>query len=204
MTLSNFSQSDFFSFAERSCAKPIMQEALTHFCEQYHLYQNTLLFHIWFALNQYGRLKKAQISKLYEVSYYWHERIYNGFLSLYKTLEQKETKKLLPLKKSIKLDLHFAELVEQQLLWQALYFNKKFIRNQHQQLADACYNVASLFKFQQLQLRAADQHVLGIILQTVFVELSGEDIIAAIEQALTTSPYSIAKINTQLNLTLEN
>lgn len=162
----------------------MIRQTLTHLCEKYGLQQTMLLFQIWYAVNQHGRIKKNEIAKLYDATLYWHQQIVKELMIVAKEIDQAKHPEALSLKHDIQETLHYSENIEQNFLTEALSFHKHSKRNRHQQLADASYNLFSYFKYEQVNLLSADQSTLCIILHAAFSDLSGPEIIAAIEHAI--------------------
>lgn len=146
---------------------------------QNHLNSNVLLYCIWFATSEQGRLRRPEFKKLETVLHPWHDRIVTALRQLTHALNDSRT-----LRQWAAVEADIADQFEQQMLAQTFAIMKKSRRNMAQQLSDVCHNLATYYKVMRIN---ADDHIYRTtlkILYLLFVDCTEAQIAQSFDQAL--------------------
>lgn len=153
---------EFNSFVDallRDGAAAIHLELLA---KNHHINSNLLLFLIFYAKQQRGRLSQIQVKALLKAIGLWHMQIVNPLKYLHQ--------RLLLLQNSEKISAHldqdifFAETIERSLLVDVMVSPPKYRRNAMQQFNDTCFNITLYFKYLQIQLnKEAMSHIMSVL-----------------------------------------
>ena len=195
--MSTFSSSDnFFDFATQLNSQDVIQHALSCLDLQYRLIPNVILFTVWYAVVPHGRLLKNNILALQETVYAWHDQVFKPLQHLIKRLDRSEHQRASLIKQELKSEILLVEQAEQRFLKDTLLGLKKLKclkRNEAQRLVDACHNFVNYCKATKTALNEEGQQAIKILLQTVFANLSSNEIDVALEYAI-----NHARLNTQI------
>ena len=164
---------------------------------QNHLNSNVLLYCVWFALSEQGRLRRPEFKKLETVLHPWHDRIVVALQQLTNSLADSRT-----MRQWIAVEADIADQFEQQMLAQAFSTVKKSRRNALQQLTDACHNLATYYKVMRIN---ADENIYRTtlkILHLLFVDCTDAQITQSFDQALNAARLDDSGF-TQLSLSLK-
>ena len=188
---------DLFSdFVKSLEADQYCAEILFDFKQTHALNANLLIFLLWFAQAQYGRLTKKELSTLGNAVAYWHERV---LLPLRRVAALAGASRLkVAIKESVQEEVEFANLLEQQSLAEALAL-KALVRSKQQQLGDAAHNVSLYFKQLKIHLDNKSKEQSIYLLQFVFPSMKDSAIKKACENALQ-ALTSGAELGPQLSL----
>ncbi len=154
-------------------------ELLAGLQAQNQLNANIVLYCVWFALTEQGRLRRPEFKKLQAVLHPWHERIVEGLQQLGDSLSQHRSLQLL-----VADETDIANQFEQQMLAQAITSVKKSKRNCQQQLIDASHNLATYYKLMRIHTDDTLKQSTSEILRLFFVDCSDLQITATLNQAL--------------------
>lgn len=144
-----------------------------------HINANVLLYSIWFALTEQGRLRRPEFKKLHAVLHPWHERVSLALQQLNESAQQSRD-----LQPWIATEAEVANQFEQQILGQALTFNKKNRRSVNQQLSDASHNVVTYCKVMRVHLSDATRQTILAVLRLFFTDCPNEQIVPVLDQAI--------------------
>lgn len=140
---------------------------------------NVLLFSIWFAVTEQGRLRRPEFKKLEAVLHPWHERIVEALQQLADSLNQ--TRLLL---QWVAAEVDTANQFEQQMLAQALPVTKKSRRSTQQQLIDASHNLVTYFKTMRIHVDDNVREYTLQILRLFFRDCPEDQITQTLDQAI--------------------
>lgn len=144
-----------------------------------HLNVNVLLYSLWFALTEQGRLRRPEFKKLEAVLHPWHDRINVALEQLADSLDQARD-----LQQLVIAEAEAANQFEQQMLAQALPLIKKSRRTAVQQLIDASHNLATYYKVARIHVdETIHDHSLKI-LHLLFPDSNDSQITQYFDQAL--------------------
>ena len=177
--MSDWSQSGFSHFVQYLPRRQFVHELLASLTAENPLNANVLLYCVWFALTERGRLRRPEFKKLETILHPWHERIVIELQRLSQSLQQFRI-----MQQWVNEETDFANQLEQQMLGQALLSVKKSRRNHHQQLVDACHNLAIYYKVMRIPANGLIHQATLKILQLFFTDSSDQQISQAFDQAL--------------------
>lgn len=183
----------FVQFVHSLRDNKLIWQAISHICRDYSLNQNCILYCLWVAVSQQGRLRQFDLKRFEEMISPWHNQITNMLVSLENLVAKKSLNKEIhqeEFQHLINENIKFSEWVEQKMLAEGLTFCKQLTRNPKQQLGDACYNLMNYLKFQKINLALSDQEILQMILRTLFPSLSNFEVADAFDHA-----FSAHKLN---------
>lgn len=138
---------------------------------RYSVNANLLLYCLWYALTEQGRLRRAEFKKLQASLHPWHERI---VLALQRLADSCAQVRLL--RQWVADEAQTAVQFERQMLAQVLP-TKKLRRNPSYQLQDACHNLAVYFKLERVNVDESVKRDVLTILRVLFTD-STDDAIA--------------------------
>ncbi len=154
---------------------------------------NLLLFILWAATMQRGRLGKKEITTLSSAISHWHQRIYLPLVRLKDQLNGSSSMNSAEaIRTLVKSEVLAADQIEQQLLVEALISTKAGVRSLQQQLTDACHNLAIYCKSMQIQLDVDNQEEIVNLLKSIFPAHSTAAIVKACENILQTLMNSVS------------
>jgi hypothetical protein len=146
---------------------------------------NLLLFTLWFAMIQCGRLSKKEITQLAAATQHWHERILLPLQRFEAKLPaQANTGLNAFIKQWLQTEIAIADQIEQRLLAETLDNIKPGTRSLQQQLTDACQNLAIYCKSMQIQLDVNNQEQIVNLLKSIFPAHSTTAVVKACDQIL--------------------
>ena len=156
-----------------------MQSLLISLQANYHLNANVLLYCLWFALTEQGRLRRPEFKKLEAALHPWHERIVLALQQLVDSLGHSAH-----CQQWVAAEVEIANQFEQQMLAQMLPGAKKLRRNLNQQLQDASYNLVAYYKIMRIYV---DGHIRSDTLEILrcCFDSPEQQIVQSLEQALT-------------------
>ncbi len=171
-----------------------IQQRLNIFQKERGLNLNVLLYCVWYAETEQGRLRKPDFKRLKTVLHPWHERICLELQHLSAALRNVST-----FQYWVDIEYNIANQLEQQMLAETLASNKKLVRNPNQQLTDACYNLVTYFKSMHMHFDDQAREILLTILPILFEDSDPLQIQQSLEQALNAARYDESGF-TQLQL----
>lgn len=164
--------------------------ALTQLQEQEVFNVNVVLYIIWFASAQHGRLQKNHLVTLHMAVYLWHERVIAALKMPLMLIDNKTHSKIATLKKLLNIEMDYAQKVEQQLLADTVILNKKIRRHESQQLTDACFNILNYFKLVSIRLTQDNKQAIIELLQATFPQIHPNEIERIFTLTLDTSKFN--------------
>ena len=167
------SQHPFVDFVERLTLKTSVLTALKQLESQRVMNTNLILYTIWFAQNQYGRLLKQDFKKLLFAARPWHENVCLGLQRVRDIVNQFHSDEL---SRVVETELKLSNQIEQHLIAEALLKFPSRRRNPLQQLGDACYSITNYYGILQLQANVEDRKSVDILLQEAFPHLMTDEI----------------------------
>lgn len=143
---------------------------------EFNINSNLVLYAIWFAKAQHGRLQKPYIKTLFTAVYNWHDYILVSLKRLLELLQHTRLKPSAAIKRMLEIEIQQAEYAEQQLLADVIVPLKFLRRNDIQKLSDACYNILNYIKCLQIPLKPTQANHFVTLLEQCFPHLSHHDI----------------------------
>jgi len=171
-----------------------IQASLSKLEADSHLNVNILLYSIWFALTEQGRLRRVEFKKLLAVLHPWDERIHQPLKQLAESAASHQT-----VHEWVDAEKQMANEIEQHLLAQALPFLKKRSRTVAQQLADASHSLVTYCKIKRVLFDATVRETIQAVLEILFFNCTSADISASLDLAVNTARIEEAGF-TQLKL----
>jgi len=159
--------------------RSVIQQILSQLQAQTYLNGNVILYCIWFALSEQGRLRRPEFKKLQAALHPWHERV---VMALQQLADQVNS--LRSGKQWVNTEIEVANQFEQQMLSQALPVVKKARRIHNQQLQDAGHNLVTYFKTMRLSVTDELRAETLKILRLFFQDCSDAQITHALDQAI--------------------
>ncbi|MBS0349614.1 MAG: DUF2390 domain-containing protein [Proteobacteria bacterium] len=147
--------------------------------ENNYLNPNVILYSVWYALVEQGRLRRPEFKKIQTALHPWHDRIVEPLQHLAAALEKSRT-----MQQWVLIEIDQAQQLEQQMLTRALNPIKKNKRNIQQQLSDAAFNLASYYKVMRIHLNDNLRRLTIELLQFFFLECNEQAVVQSLEQAL--------------------
>jgi hypothetical protein len=147
---------------------------------QKHHYLNTnlLLYSIWFAVTEQGRLRRPEFKKLESVLHPWHERITLALQRLSNSLEYSRE-----FSQWVREEVEVANQFELQMLAQALPI-KSHRRNLNQRLLDASHNLVTYYKTMRAPVNDMIRANTLKVLQLFFVDVTPIQIAKNFDESL--------------------
>ncbi len=148
--------------------------------EKYYLNANLLLYSVWYALTEHGRLRRPEFKKLLMALHPWHERINSALQQLASSLQRSRL-----LQQWVLTEVDTANQFEQQMLAQTLGLIKKTRRNPNQPLLDASHNLVTYYKVMRMHVDDLIRQDSLKILSLLFADFSEAQIEQSFDQAVT-------------------
>lgn len=193
----------FTEFSLQTSQQALTRDALIYLTEQFQLNKNIILFCLWFAASQRGRLRKHHLEKLYQAIHPWHEQIVSVFTNLSASITKKKQGNAAIIKALLKDEIQYAETIEQHLLVESMVQTIKTKRSLTQQLADGCYNIVHYYKNVQLHLNEEAHQATKVLLQTVFTQSTPNEIVKQFNNQLNLNHHSFVFGGGQMKLCIQ-
>lgn len=177
--MSNWMQSGFPHFVQDLPRRQFANELLASLTAENPLNSNVLLYCVWFALTERGRLRRPEFKKLEMVLHPWHDRIVVELQRLGKSLQPFRS-----MQQWVNEEIDFANQLEQKMLGEALLSVKKSRRNHQQQLADASHNLAIYYKVMRIPANETIHQATLNILRLFFTDFLDQEISQSFDHAL--------------------
>lgn len=177
--MSDWAANGFSHFIRDLPHRQLINDVLLALAAQNPLNANVLLYCIWFALTERGRLRRPEFKKIEMVLHPWHDRIVTELHRLSQTLQPWRM-----MQQWVSEEIEFANQLEQQMLGQALLSVKKSRRNPHQQLTDAAHNLAIYYKVMRIPANETVHQATLKILRLFFADNADQAISQSFENAL--------------------
>lgn len=161
--------------SHRHTVHALLDSLQTHNC----LNPNIILFSLWFALTEQGRLRRPEFKKLEAALHPWHERITMALQQLASSLQQSRV-----LRQWIGAEADCGNQFEQQMLAQVLTSDKKTRRNLNQRLLDAGHNLVTYYKVMRIYVNEDIRGDTLKILRLFFVDATDAQIAHSFDEAL--------------------
>ncbi len=153
----------------------LLDSLQTHHC----LNPNIMLYNLWFAITEQGRLRRPEFKKLEAVLHPWHERVSMALHQLAGSLQQSHV-----LRQWISTEADYSNQFERQMLAQALTCAKKTRRNLNQRLLDAGHNLVTYYKVMRINVNGDIRGNTLKILRLFFADATDAQIAHSFDEAL--------------------
>ncbi len=180
----HMSTSSFITFVEQLHQHRLMAATLQRFENHPKINNAILLFALWYAVTEHGKLRKQDILTLRSAIQLWHERIVLPLKHIMALLTDSKQPKVMALKSQLQPEALMAGEIELHLLSETLLRMKQLHRNQSQQLVDACYNMVTYCKVVATTLSDEDQQAIVALLLAALPMRSIGEISAQLHHAL--------------------
>lgn len=163
--------SPFCSFSFKVYQHPVVEENLIALQNERGLNVNVLLFCVWYALTDQGRLTRSELKKIVMSIQTWHEGIVLPLRRLRKKLKSNPSSLAAEIRRAILNEEIFSEKIEQLIMVDNYVHKTRPIRNNLQKIIDTCKNIFAYCHLLSVFLDIEDAKKVSQILVTIFSKI---------------------------------
>ncbi len=201
MDFKDSNMTSFTDFVADLKADHKVQLSLDSLKNAYAINENMLLFSIWYAHREYGRLKKTNIQSLLDSLHPWHERVLASLDDMQTMIKRHSGAhpKADQFKSLLEPILIEADSIEQNLLVESLRGIMSKSKTEKARYNDACANITTYAQAISMRFDTRDIQLLNVILHKVFATLIESDNDALLKVTQTRKAFT-ANAGSQLKL----
>lgn len=166
----------FVDFARKHLAIPSLVQPIFHLQHQSGFNINVLLYLLWIAKRQRGRLTKQHIKVLQGEITVWHQRVITELKYTYALLVDQNEPVAISIREALEEEIGKAYVIEQQMLSESKIKNQMLRRTPNQQLADACASIVHYCELKNDLMSKADGAAFIQLFSAVFDDAKSEEI----------------------------
>lgn len=158
----------FSRFAADLFSKEQVNSAIYHLQHRNGFNVNIVLYLLWLAKACYGRVTKRQVKMLQSQVALWDQRVIAELKYTHALVATHPDPVAMQIKNELQDEILKAHYIEQHMLYDLKFKTRLLRRSPHQQLVDACVNLANYCEIKNDVLLPEDRTVFTRLLQVVF------------------------------------
>jgi uncharacterized protein (TIGR02444 family) len=167
----------FWRFSVKIYSSAVVERSLLKFQNERGLNVNIVLFCIWYAFCDQGRLNKAEIKQILTRIQYWHDLVVVPLRRIRQQLKEVSNSPWPAIRQDILKNELVCEQIEQLLFLDDFVNKTKPVKNNTQRLIDICKNIAMYSQLLRVYFDEKDCHEMGQILSVIFSKIDQETVL---------------------------